>query len=183
MVKPKSRRSRKVSTSTAEQVEGAIPPSDFWIPPPTSKESDRIGFRLDSQYVGMMQRLVESGVFGWSKQSDFLRWATQHGVDTASKVLQDESFSNEVKVMRGILRRSQLLKREALFMDTLKFVRQDIAGLLEQGAKGDARLEFKKVLSEAEGLSISRYKERFMRELKTAFPELRALAGETKRGS
>jgi len=173
MVQARSRRrSRKVSTKTAEQVEGAIPPSDFWIPPPSSKESDRIGFRLDGQYVGMMQRLVESGVFGWTRQSDFLRWATQHGIDVAGKVLQDETFSNEVKVMHGILRRHQMLRREALFMDTLKHVKRDIASLLEQGAKGDARLELRKVLSEAEGLSISRYKERFIREVRAAFPEL-----------
>lgn len=173
-----------VKTSRQDQTDDAAKPSDFFTPPPITRDSVRIGARIDSGQAAAIKKLVESEAFEWPDQSAFLRWAVTTGITRAAQALNDEHLSNELRVLNGILRRSQVRQREKRFFDTLTTLVSDIKQMVKEGSVGDARQEYRQAVEDARGLTMSRYKERFIRDLEIAFPEFaKELETKAKKGA
>ncbi len=163
---------RSISTKGRDRVEGARSPSSFYVPAPNSKDSERISVRVDAATLAAAMRVIETRAFGWESFSDFCRWAVFRGVQEAAAALGDEDFSNEIRVLGAIQKRIQQQHREQEFTTGLAQARTQISTLLQQDAHADAYILFCEILADAEALTISRFKHRFIEELKANFPVL-----------
>lgn len=164
----------QVSTKGRDRVEGARSPSTFYVPAPTSKDSERISVRVDAATLAHAMRLIETRVFGWESFSDFCRWAVFRGVQEGAAALGDETLSNEVRVLAAMQKRVQQQHREAEFAAGLAQVKGQITSLMQQDAMGDALVLYREILADAEALTISRFKHRFISDLRASFPVLEA---------
>ena len=162
-----------VGLTTADQVEESLRPDVFYVPPAGKGEaSDRVGCRLPMSMVSSITRLIESGKFGWEDRSAFFRWALELGITKAAVLMRDERFSNELMIEQAILRRHQARQREKRFSDMVSMVVGDIRDLLQQGAFGNARMEFRRSVEDIRSLNVTSIRERFLNTLSTEFPQL-----------
>lgn len=165
---------RPVSTKGRDRVEGARSPSSFYVAAPNSKDSERISVRVDAATLAAAMRVIETKAFGWDSFSDFCRWAVFRGVQEAAAALGDEDFSNEMRVLGAIQKRVQQQHREAEFAAGLQQAKAQITSLMQQDALGDALILYREILADAEALTVSRFKLRFIADLRVSFPVLEA---------
>ena len=162
-----------IGVTQQDQVEESLRPDVFYVPPAGKGEaSDRVGCRVPLSMLAAITHLVEGGKFGWEDRSAFFRWALELGITSASKLMRDERFSNELQVEKAILRRHQARQREKRFSDMVSMVVGDIRDLLQQGAFGNARVEFRRSIEDIRSLNVTSIRERFLNTLSAEFPQL-----------
>jgi hypothetical protein len=164
--------SQIISLAVEAQNEEAIRPEIFFVPPAKAGGSERVGARISPDYIAAIARLVESGHFGWSTSSDFFRWAVEAGIQIAMKYLRDEKMSNEARVMRAILRRHQVRKRNESFASLFGMIVKDIQDMMAAGQDGDAQIEFEETLRDIEALNVASLRDRLKSALVQEFPGL-----------
>jgi hypothetical protein len=165
--------SQLISLAAESQTEDVIRPEVFFVPPPRQGGgSERVGCRVDPAYIAAIARLVESGHFGWTTSSDYIRWAIEAGIQIAMKCLKDENMSNEARVMRAILRRHQVKKRQEQYAQMIDMIVLDIKEMLGSGQEGEAREEFERTLGDIDALNVTSLRDKLKAVLIQEFPEL-----------
>lgn len=160
-----------ISIAREDQTEDVLRPDIFHAPAAPKGHGEKLSIRgVEIGVKEAYEKAQEMGLFGWPSVSDGYRWALGLGLHVIVKAIKDDRFSNELRVLMALQRGAQAIERERRFAAMKGTLVNMIQGLIEDGAMGDARLEFRRRVEEIESLNVENFRVKMLDEVAGAFP-------------